>query len=380
VNLVTQRFTANGVLEWSRSVGTPNALDLFGDLEVAPNGNVVVSHSTNTNGDGITFDIDTTVYDPQGNTVWRRTFTLTNLSHEVVSDLAVDSTDRVVVTGTTATDANPEIGGLTTRGFTVRYDAAGTLLQTLESGSTAVDVGPADNVYLVGFTTFATPPTVTRLDPAGNLVYRTTIAADPVGPLSVVAARVDSRGVVTVAGNVFRTSLDSDYLTIQYAAGGQELGRHRFAGTANFTDRVTDLAITATDAALVTGTSRSSTPAGRSDDIIALRFTAGGTPEPTPPGATPAAPTGLTAAATSRSRIQLTWRDNANNETGFRIERCQGSGCTNFTTIATVGANVTSFRNTGLARDTSYTYRIQAINAAGASAFSNTATAVTPRR
>jgi len=37
---------------------------------------------------------------------------------------------------------------------------------------------------------------------------------------------------------------------------------------------------------------------------------------------------GRTAASTSR--INLTWMDNATNETGFQIERCKGSTCTNF--------------------------------------------------
>ena len=58
--------------------------------------------------------------------------------------------------------------------------------------------------------------------------------------------------------------------------------------------------------------------------------------------ALPAAPTNLVATAVSKSQINLTWTDNATNETGFRIERCKGSTCTNFAQIATVGANVTS--------------------------------------
>ena len=44
--------------------------------------------------------------------------------------------------------------------------------------------------------------------------------------------------------------------------------------------------------------------------------------------------------------MQLAWTDNANNETGFRIERCTGSGCTNFVTVATTGANVNNYKDT----------------------------------
>ena len=96
--------------------------------------------------------------------------------------------------------------------------------------------------------------------------------------------------------------------------------------------------------------------------------------------ALPAAPTNLAATAVSKSQINLTWTDNATNETGFKIERCKGSTCTNFTQIATVGANVTSYSNTGLSANTTYRFRVRAYNASGNSAYSNIASATTQRR
>jgi predicted phage tail protein len=96
--------------------------------------------------------------------------------------------------------------------------------------------------------------------------------------------------------------------------------------------------------------------------------------------ALPAAPTSLVATAVSRSQINLTWTDNATNEDGFKIERCKGSTCTNFAQIATVGANVTSYSNTGLSSNTSYRYRVRAYNATGNSGYSNIAKAATLKR
>jgi hypothetical protein len=78
--------------------------------------------------------------------------------------------------------------------------------------------------------------------------------------------------------------------------------------------------------------------------------------------------------------IDLTWTDSDATETGFKIERCTGAGCSDFAQIATVGANVTGYSNTGLAASTSYSYRVRAYNAAGNSAYSNIAAATTPRR
>ncbi|MCM3873211.1 MAG: PA14 domain-containing protein [Pyrinomonadaceae bacterium] len=89
----------------------------------------------------------------------------------------------------------------------------------------------------------------------------------------------------------------------------------------------------------------------------------------------PSAPSNLTANAVSSSQINLAWTDNANNETGFRIERST-NGAT-FTEIATVPANATSYNSTGLAGSTTYFYRVRATNSAGNSAYSNTASATT---
>ncbi|GAB4119777.1 MAG: hypothetical protein Fur005_45280 [Roseiflexaceae bacterium] len=95
------------------------------------------------------------------------------------------------------------------------------------------------------------------------------------------------------------------------------------------------------------------------------------TPTPTPGGTAPAAPTSLTGTVLSTTSVRINWVDNANNETGYAIERCTGQTCTNFTQIASVAANTTSFTNTGLTRNTYYRYRVRAFNSVGNSAYTN---------
>lgn len=119
---------------------------------------------------------------------------------------------------------------------------------------------------------------------------------------------------------------------------------------------------------------RAANTAGNSDYSIVAGAT-------TPSAPTiPAAPSALTAVAKAKNAVQLTWTDNSNNETGFRIERCTGSTCSNFTAVATVGVNAVAYTNTGLKANTTYRYRVAAYNSAGSSVYSNIGSATTPRR
>ena len=88
--------------------------------------------------------------------------------------------------------------------------------------------------------------------------------------------------------------------------------------------------------------------------------------------ATPLAPSNLRATAvTTGPRVNLAWRDNATNESGFEIYRATGSGNT-YMKIATVGPNVVAFADTAVTAKTSYKYRVRAYNGVGASSYSNT--------
>ena len=91
----------------------------------------------------------------------------------------------------------------------------------------------------------------------------------------------------------------------------------------------------------------------------------------------PASPLNLRATGVSRSQIDLTWLDRSSNETGFEIRHISGSPFAPVVRIITVGANVTSFSDTGLPEDTGFQYVIRAFNAAGFSTPANAAAATT---
>ncbi|MBI5101154.1 MAG: SMP-30/gluconolactonase/LRE family protein [Nitrospirae bacterium] len=90
--------------------------------------------------------------------------------------------------------------------------------------------------------------------------------------------------------------------------------------------------------------------------------------------AIPAAPSNLTAAEVDpvTPHVNLSWNDNSDNETGFRIERASNNG--QFLPLNTVGPGAGSYVDTAIAAFTVYSYRVLAFNATGDSIFSNTAT------
>jgi hypothetical protein len=94
-----------------------------------------------------------------------------------------------------------------------------------------------------------------------------------------------------------------------------------------------------------------------------------------PPATVPTAPATLTATAQSSSSIVLTWADKSSDETGFKVQRSLDG--VNWSEIASLGSNVTSFTNTGLSAGKTYSYRVYAYNSIGNSGFSNTASATT---
>jgi hypothetical protein len=115
-------------------------------------------------------------------------------------------------------------------------------------------------------------------------------------------------------------------------------------------------------------------PVRASDQFGVGRITSG-TVTPTPTPTAPSAPSSLTARAISSSQISLAWLDNSSDESGFYVERSLDG--TSYSRIATVGANVKAYSNTGLTASKKYYYRVRAYNAAGNSSASNIASATT---
>jgi hypothetical protein len=370
---VTQKYAPDGTLVWTRRVSGPGQSDdLVSDIGLDPQGRLLVTGVTKNRGDSVTNDITTVKYGGDGAVLWSVTHSQTAVSDDLVFDMAVDPGGDIYLSGSAAPTADPE-GPLHTP-LALRYDAGGNLLRAVQEPGTGnglvIALDPIGDVYV------ATESALLKYDRSLTAIRTVALAENRF----VSSLAVDSRSNVLVAATVFDPfTFVRDFHTTKLDAAGRIVWTHRFNGTGNRDDVVAAAALDGGDNFIVGGTSWSNyvSSGGTADDIVTLTFMAGdgGTPIPQ----VPAAPGTLTATALSRSQIRLSWSDQSNNETGFTIERCTGAGCTSFASIGQVPAGTTTFVNAGLNRRTTYRYRVRAVNAAGSSGYSNTASATTPK-
>ena len=89
-----------------------------------------------------------------------------------------------------------------------------------------------------------------------------------------------------------------------------------------------------------------------------------------------AAPSFVSASSPSESQIDVTWRDNSTNETGFELHRSTPGVDGTFTLLAATAANVASYSDKAVEFGVQYCYRVRAVRVTGNrttySAFSDT--------
>ncbi|WP_375433977.1 SBBP repeat-containing protein [uncultured Hymenobacter sp.] len=221
---VTIKYSADGQQQWQlRYDGAANGDDVATDLAVDTDGNVYVTGSSYN---GTSYDYATVKYSPNGQYLWQASYNGPANSDDLAASVAVDAAGNVLVTG--ASYHGPSTGY---DYVTLQYAASGApLWQAHYSGSGASDELP------------------------------TSIA-------------VDGSGNVYVTGTSY-TGSQSDYLTLKYAASGQQEWAARYNGPASGYDLVRDLAVDAAGNVAVTGTSDN----GTSYDYATLKYAPDGQP------------------------------------------------------------------------------------------------------
>lgn len=258
------------------------------------------------------------------------------------------------------------------------------IIRGAKAGILLVAAAGNGNIFGIGLNNDTTAFYPANYNTATGTLTETAASYDAV----IAVASITSTGATSSFSNYGRTTVDLGAPGSGIWSTTPNNGYRSFSGTSMATPHVTGaLALhaslnpfaSASDIKSAILSSAVATPTSSLSNITVTngRLNIGqfAGPPPPPPPANP--PSDLTAAAASSSQINLTWNDNSADEDGFEIHRCQGVGCTSFTAIASVGANVATYTNTGLPANTLYRYRVRAFNGGGASGYSNEAEATT---
>jgi N-acetylneuraminic acid mutarotase len=188
--------------------------------------------------------------------------------------------------------------------------------------------------------------------------------------------------IPTPRGGVASAVVDDEILVIGGEGGGQAWNTVEAYSTVNDSWRTLDPMPTARhgiqavnwSGGIYIAAGNTTQGGAQATGVHEVYFPGGGGSEDTTP---PSAPSNLSAVATSASRVDLGWTAATDNVgvTSYKVQRDSGTG---FSTIATIG-NVTSYADTTVAASTTYSYRVQACDAAeNCGSFSNTDQVTTP--
>ena len=333
---------ATGARLWRRDLKPADAADAAGlRMALAPDGGVIATGQTNRG----FLDWYTVALEPTGALRWEAVRDGGLNTDEIPAAVFTLADGTTVVTG----KGGPNLPGGFIPGVTVGYGPDGTLLWQAFARMATVwgDALPNGNVCATGG--YDALITCWRPVATGNQPPTAVMSATPTsgpGPLTVTfdgSASSDADGTIVAWSWAFGDG--------QFSVGARTA--HMYSGPATYT-----ASLTVTDNG---GASNTTTTT-----IVVT-------------GATPQAPAALTAAASGRRSIALRWTNGTIAQTAVEIERCTGSGCTNFARVASVAGTATTFTDRLLALLTTYTYRVRAVNEAGTSSYSNTASAVTNR-
>ena len=193
----------------------------------------------------------------------------------------------------------------------------------------------------------------------------------------------------TVPGNAGATAVSATQIDLAWTASSDNVGvtgylveRCSGGGCSSFaqvagpigTTTYSDTGLTASTSYSyrVRATDAAGNLSGYSSVATATTLAASGDTQP------PSAPGTLAATAMSGTQVNLSWGAATDNVgvTGYRVERCQGSGCSDFVKLIVVTA--TTFVDSGLTPNTTYNYIVRATDAAGnLGAYSNVASVTT---
>lgn len=360
--LVLKYGPNGGAPQWVASYSAPaGGNDQLMSVTAGSDGLAVTGQAWNGTG----FDMTTVKYDYGGTQLWMESHSSGDAMGKKVR---MDAAGNVIVAGFATSGTTREI-------YTVKYRGSdGELLWDrsygagYENDANGLTVDAAGDVYITGYTWTLEGKenyyTARYAGSTGNLVWQQTFDSGSGNTDVAVPLVLDEAGDLFVTGYTVSAGI-YHFQTIRYKrVNGNLLWQQTFTGPSNDDSRPVGIGLSPAGEVLVAGW----TVNGANDlDYYVVTYDNGALNKPT----------GLTATTLSASSIRLDWTDNSSNEDGFKIERKLGE-LGSYIQIASVGADVVSYTDSGLDGNNYYYYRVRAYSSVnGDSHYSNEAHALT---
>src|SRR3989475_408353 len=264
--------------------------------------------------------------------------------------------------------------GLVVSGYEIERSTNGGLTWSVlvaSTGSTATTYSDTGLAHTPTFTYRVHTVTAIGTSFPSDTASATTFAVAPSPPTGLVATAVSSSqiGLTWTAPSDNGGSAITGY-KIERSADGGGTWTTLVANTGRSATAYSDIGLAHTTAYPYRGSAINSAGTGSPSTTASATTVA----------LAPSSPTGLTATAASSSQIGLSWTAPNNGGsaiTGYKIERSTDGGMTWSTVVSNSGSTATTYTDAGLAAGTSYTYKVSAINAVGASSPSSNTSATT---
>ncbi len=333
---------ATGARLWRRDLKPADAADAAGlRMAILPDGGVVATGQTSRG----FLDWYTVALEPTGALRWEAVRDGGLNTNEIPAAVFTLADGTTVVTG----QGGPNLPGGFIQGVAAGYGRDGTLLWQAFARMVTVWGSALPNGDFCATGGYDALITCWRPAATANQPPTAVMSATPRSGLSPLTVTFDGSASSDADGSIVAWSWN--FGDGQFGVSAKTA--HMYSGPATYT-----ASLTVTDNGGATSTTSTTIVVG---------------------GELPQTPFALTAAVSGRRSIALAWMISGNVQTAVEIERCTGSGCTNFARVASVAGTATRYTDRSLAQRTTYTYRVRAVNSSGASDYSNTASATTSR-
>lgn len=280
-NFATVKYNSNGIQIWTAIYNGPavtdSSVDFPSAIAVDTDGNVYVTGSSFGAG-GTRFDLATVKYNSSGTEVWVSRYNGSSNYNDYSSDIAVDDSGNVYVTGSS------HGSGFNQDYTTIKYNTSGVQQWISFYNGTAstsdyansIVIDNAHSVYITGASSgigTGNDMATIKYNSAGVQLWASRYIGVSINQDVGKEIAVDGGGNVYITGESWGNGTNTDYATVKYNSSGIQMWAPRYNGTGNSTDISYAIAVDNSGNVFVTGQSAG---IGTSYDYLTLKYSSGG--------------------------------------------------------------------------------------------------------